>query len=185
MSNLASPWTLALQSPPSMRFFRQEYWSGLPCPSSGDLLHPEIKLMSPVAVSLQVDSLPLGHQGRFFSLFSLPGSWRAFWFCEFIIVKTNLRLQYWLFLQISFWYLPYWKSNYTYCATCKWGSIHLFYFLLPLIFFILLRALFLLFLLLVYMCLLVTISWRSLVFSFLPPIFLTSPSQCIFFTLDI
>ena len=36
-------------------FFRQEYWSGLPCPSAGDLLNPGIEPRSP---TLQVDSLP-------------------------------------------------------------------------------------------------------------------------------
>ena len=30
-----------------MGFSRQEYWSGLPCPSSGDLPEPEIELVSP------------------------------------------------------------------------------------------------------------------------------------------
>ena len=30
-------WTVAYQAPPSMGFFRQEYWSGLPFPSPGDL----------------------------------------------------------------------------------------------------------------------------------------------------
>ena len=39
---------------------RQEYWSGLPYPPSGDLPNPGIKLWSPV---LQADSLPLSHQG--------------------------------------------------------------------------------------------------------------------------
>ena len=29
---LATPWTAAYQAPPSMRFSRQEYWSGLPSP---------------------------------------------------------------------------------------------------------------------------------------------------------
>ena len=38
----------------SMEFFRQEYWSGLPSPSPGDLLHPGIEPMSP---ALQADSL--------------------------------------------------------------------------------------------------------------------------------
>ena len=47
----ASPWTVAWQAPLSMRFSRQEYWSGLPCPPLWDLSHPGIKptsLMSPV-----------------------------------------------------------------------------------------------------------------------------------------
>ena len=30
---LATPWTAAYQAPPSMGFSRQEYWSGLPCPT--------------------------------------------------------------------------------------------------------------------------------------------------------
>ena len=32
-----TPWTVALQAPLSMRFSRQEYWSGLPFPPPGDL----------------------------------------------------------------------------------------------------------------------------------------------------
>ena len=42
----ASLWTVACQVPLSMGFSRQEYWSGLPCPSPGDL-HPGIKPMPP------------------------------------------------------------------------------------------------------------------------------------------
>ena len=38
----ATPWTVACQAPMSMGFFRQEYWSGLPCPPPGDLPDPEI-----------------------------------------------------------------------------------------------------------------------------------------------
>ena len=30
---LATPWTAAYQAPPSVRFSRQEYWSGVPLPS--------------------------------------------------------------------------------------------------------------------------------------------------------
>ena len=36
----ATPWTVADQAPPSMGFSRQEYWSGLPFPSPGDLSDP-------------------------------------------------------------------------------------------------------------------------------------------------
>ena len=38
-----TPWTVAHQAPLSMEFSRQEYWSGLPFPSPGDLLGPGIK----------------------------------------------------------------------------------------------------------------------------------------------
>ena len=43
----ATPWTVAPQAPPSMGFSRQEYWSGLPFPSPGDLPDPGIKRRSP------------------------------------------------------------------------------------------------------------------------------------------
>ena len=43
----ATPWTIAYQAPPSMGFSRQEYWSGLPFPSPGDLPDPGIEPRSP------------------------------------------------------------------------------------------------------------------------------------------
>ena len=55
----ASPWTVAYQAPPSMGLSRQEYWSGLPFPSSGNLPDPGIKPMSPV---LQEDAYHLSYQ---------------------------------------------------------------------------------------------------------------------------
>ena len=48
------PWTVALQAPLSMEFSRQQYWSGSPCPSPGDLSDPGIK---PGFPALQADSL--------------------------------------------------------------------------------------------------------------------------------
>ena len=42
-----TPWTEAHQAPLSMGFPRQEYWSGLPFPSLGDLPDPEIEPASP------------------------------------------------------------------------------------------------------------------------------------------
>ena len=56
----ATPWTVALQAPLSMGFSRQEYWSGLLFPPPGDLSNPGIE---PESLVLQVDSLPLSHQG--------------------------------------------------------------------------------------------------------------------------
>ena len=49
---LATPWTVACQTPLSMGFSRQEYWSGLPCPPPGDLPNPGIKPMSPASPAL-------------------------------------------------------------------------------------------------------------------------------------
>ena len=50
----AAPWTVACQAPLLIGFFRQEYWSRLPCPPPGDLPNPGIEPRSP---TLQVDSL--------------------------------------------------------------------------------------------------------------------------------
>ncbi|CAI9169360.1 unnamed protein product [Rangifer tarandus platyrhynchus] len=44
---LCDPWTVAHQAPLSMGFSRQEYWSGLPFPSPGDLPDPGIEPGSP------------------------------------------------------------------------------------------------------------------------------------------
>ena len=59
----ATPWTVAHQTPLSMGFSRQEYWSGLPCPPPGALPSPRMKPMSPGSSALQADSVPLSHQG--------------------------------------------------------------------------------------------------------------------------
>ena len=56
----ATSWTIAYQAPLSMGFSRQEYWSGLPFPSPGDLPNPGIEPGSP---ALHIDALlsePLG-----------------------------------------------------------------------------------------------------------------------------
>ena len=49
-----TPWTVVRQTPLSMGFSRQEYWSELPFPSPGDLPDPGFEPGSPV---LQADSL--------------------------------------------------------------------------------------------------------------------------------
>ena len=53
--------TVACQAPLSIGFPRQEYWSGLPYPSPGDLPKPQIEPRSP---TLQVDSLPSEPAGK-------------------------------------------------------------------------------------------------------------------------
>ena len=58
---LATPWTVARQTPLSMGLSRQEYWSGLLFPSPGDLPDPGIKPRSP---ALQVDSLATEPPGK-------------------------------------------------------------------------------------------------------------------------
>ena len=60
----ATPWTVACQAPLSMGFPRQEYWSGLPFPSPGDLPHPGIETISLASPPLQADSLPSEPPGK-------------------------------------------------------------------------------------------------------------------------
>ena len=56
----ATPWTVAYQAPPSMGFSRQEYWSGLPFPSPGDLPDPGIEPGSPAFQADALTSEPAG-----------------------------------------------------------------------------------------------------------------------------
>ena len=57
----AAPWTVAHQASTSMGFSRQEYWSGLPFPSPGDLPDPGIEPRSP---TLQADALTSEPPGK-------------------------------------------------------------------------------------------------------------------------
>ena len=56
-----TPWTVAHQAPQAMGFSRQEYRSGLPLPSPGDLPDPGIEAGSP---ALQADALPYEPPGK-------------------------------------------------------------------------------------------------------------------------
>ena len=56
-----TPWTVAYKVPLSMGFPRQEYWSGLPFPSPGDLPDPGIEAGSP---ALQAEALPSKPSGE-------------------------------------------------------------------------------------------------------------------------
>ena len=75
----ATPWTVAYQAPLSMGFSRQEYWSGLPFPSPGDLLDPGIEPGSP---SLQADALTSEPPGK-----PRSGKWNVVNFRLILTVK--------------------------------------------------------------------------------------------------
>ena len=57
---LATAWTVAHQAPLSMGFSRQEYWSGLPFPSPGDLPNSGVKPMSPALAGGFFTTVPPG-----------------------------------------------------------------------------------------------------------------------------
>ena len=105
---LSTPWIVAHQAPLSMGYSRQEYWSGLPFPSPGDLPYPGIKLGSP---ALQADSLlsepptrheelrtPAGHRAS-----PLPGHKRdttPFLFSYFFKSVINIFIDLFQFFQV-------------------------------------------------------------------------------------
>ena len=60
-------WTVARQVPPYLGISRQEFWSGLPFPSAGNLPNPDPE--SPATPALQADFLPLSHRGSPKSLY--------------------------------------------------------------------------------------------------------------------
>ena len=59
------PWTIVHQSPLSMELSRQEYWSGLPHPSPGDLPNSGIEPRSPTLQAGSLPSEPPGKPGSF------------------------------------------------------------------------------------------------------------------------
>ena len=55
---------IAFQAPLSIRFFRQEHWSGLPFPPPGDLLDPGFEPVSPASPALQADCFTAESSGK-------------------------------------------------------------------------------------------------------------------------
>ena len=72
----ATPWNVTHQAYQSTRFCRQEYWSGLPCPSSGNLLDPGIKPRSTSYKPRQI-LYHLSYQGS--------PKWRIYPFLKFFL----------------------------------------------------------------------------------------------------
>ena len=84
----ATPWPVAYQTPPSMGFSRQEYWSGLPFPSPGDLPNPGIETRSP---ALQADALPSEPPGKSDIL-----KWKYKYFASGFVLKSIQQLPIYL-----------------------------------------------------------------------------------------
>ena len=78
----ATPWTAAHQSPSSLGFSRQEYWTELPFPSPGDLPGPEIEPMSLVSPELA---------GGFFTTESPGKPYHQEWSESHSVVFNSLR----------------------------------------------------------------------------------------------
>ena len=88
----ATPWTVARQAPLSMGFYRQEYWSGLPCLPPGNLPNPGLKLHLLSLLHWQVVSWPLASPGK------APGQilgMQCFRFHRIIHVRSSHQLWLW------------------------------------------------------------------------------------------
>ena len=118
----ATPWTAARQAPLSMRFFRQEYWSGLPFPPPGDL-NPGIESMSLKSPVLAC---------RFFYFFDNSHSvWRASLVAEMVknlsaTQETQVRSLKEITTRSSIlaWRIPWTEEPVTFilCERCEVGS---------------------------------------------------------------
>ena len=73
----ATPRTAACQAPPSMGFSRQEYWSGLPFPSPGDLPDPGMEPRSPALQADALTSEPPGNLGKLREMVRDREAWHA------------------------------------------------------------------------------------------------------------
>ena len=98
---VATPWTVANQAPPSMGFSRQEYWSGLPFPSPGDLPDPGIEPGSP---ALWADALPSEPPGK--SQYHLLIN-----YFEKIFLNITLHKNFRIFLPTDFCFFFFWKDT--------------------------------------------------------------------------
>ena len=99
--SFAIPWTVACQAPLFMGFARQEYWSGVPFPSPGDLPDPGLLHWQAVSLPLSQQESTLGDSGGQKSLQATahgvargqtwPRSWTATTVTE--LLNWSLRFQ--------------------------------------------------------------------------------------------
>ena len=88
-------YTLAYQAPPSMEFARQEYWSGLPFPSPGDLPDPGIELGLPHCRQTLYHLSHLGSLKFTPKMKKVGKNTRSFWYdlnqipCDYTVEVTN------------------------------------------------------------------------------------------------
>ena len=110
-----TPWTAALQAPLSTGFSRQEYWSGLPFPSLGDLLNSGIKptsFLSPALTDKFFTPVPFGKPYMPYSLLL---------FLEFKLILGQWGLKWEENLEGWIWEGPSWQST---CGSNNKGTLH-------------------------------------------------------------
>ena len=103
-----TPWSVAHQAPLYMGFSRQEYWSGLPFPSPGDLPNPGIEPSLLCLQHWQMDSLPRAPPGKpyFVTLLPFIDAWFIWWAVNKAKLSLHWNLEDWLLsdsIQLCFW----------------------------------------------------------------------------------
>ena len=97
-----TPWTVARQAPLSMGFSRQEFWSGLLCPSPGDLPDPGIEPTSPMSPALTVGFFTTGAtwkaSGSYFS-------WVGIKFYQVLFLNFMLRTMWIFCFSLLIWWI--------------------------------------------------------------------------------
>ena len=105
-----TPWTAACQAPLSVKFSRQEYWSGLPCPPPGDLPNPRVEIESLTSPALA---------GRFFTT---GATWMGEARCS---TNYPLRIIYLFALALLCWgkvCSHFFVENHQKCYPCHGGG---------------------------------------------------------------
>ena len=105
----ATPWAVACQAPLSMGFFRQEYWSELPCPPPEDLPYPGIKLvslMSPVSAGRFFSSRATLEAHKFFPLDFKSLNFGSFTSLIWILQSLTTTVLFLCFCMSSRFYFP-------------------------------------------------------------------------------
>ena len=97
----STPWTITYQALLSMGSSRQEYWSGLPFPSPGDILDPSSKPGSP---TLQADTLPSEPPGKPEMKVQSLNHWTTSELSLVLLTTCSMRLGKCKLYRSSHWY---------------------------------------------------------------------------------
>ena len=118
VSDSATPWTVAHQAPLSMEFSRQEYWSGLPFPTLGELPGPGIRPEFLAPHELVGGFLPTVPPGKPYLIFNgFAGIWPKTYMtlkmmndCSFLSTSTPLLFESSLYANLLYATSLLWKT---------------------------------------------------------------------------
>ena len=92
----AIPWTVACQAPQSMDFSKQEYWSGYPLPTTGNLPDPGIETASPPLAGGFFTTAPPGKPQDIPTIYKIH-SISSVWITNFCLVPYEIAPIHFIF----------------------------------------------------------------------------------------